>query len=378
MSSPKTVNWWRLLLTFILVMIVASFANLAAPERAEAQKLPIPCGIIPDGKVEDVCDVVKDPVGAAPDVAEKITGKKVPGIPSPSEVVEDAAKQAANAVVAPILNELAKAEANAVLAVLGSVVKVVNGSTAPDTTARWFLKIYAILFGGACIWAIVMLSGRLTSAAANADPYDMGKAVTQFIVFFLVSASLPFLVGELVSVCDGKVAAGWMDLAGKEANATLKSMRVDFEEELSASNNIGSAILLPLVFLLFGLIGGVLVEIELLFRGGFLLVMICAHTYAHAMYIGGRWGGNALQRATMALIGLILFNVILAVILVISLKMFGAHDGVKATLYGSVMLLMVPIISVWAYKKISGHDVQVAGYIKDAVRAGRKRFGTSS
>jgi hypothetical protein len=60
----------------------------------------------------------------------------------------------------------------------------------------------------------------------------------------------------------------------------------------------------------------------------------------------------------MGLVALVFFKVVLAFILVVGLQLFGSHDGTQSVLLGSVMLLMVPILSWSFYQRVAGHNVQ--------------------
>jgi hypothetical protein len=196
---------------------------------------------------------------------------------------------------------------------------------------------------------------RIGAAAKDQEAGEMVSAGWAVLTFLIVGALLPALVGLAVKACDEVIAPGWMNVAGQSATDTLNNMRVNFRESISASNNPVTPILLPLIFLFFGLIGGVLVEFMLLFRDGMVYLVTAAEVVALAAWVGGRWGVNSAFRTTMTLLGLVIFKVIVAFILVMGLLLFGAHDGTSPVLLGAVILLMVPLLSWAAYRSVTGH-----------------------
>ena len=60
----------------------------------------------------------------------------------------------------------------------------------------------------------------------------------------------------------------------------------------------------------------------------------------------------------------------MAILLTFGLLMFGS-SGAEPFILGSVMCLMVPVISWSAYKAISGHNVPAAAFLRRAVLAGK-------
>lgn len=344
----------RLLRLVVAVMIVSAMAGTALlcshPAQAAIPGLPGPCDLLPDGTARDICKAANDPVGTAIGT--------IPGVPNPSDVISGVTGSVANAIVQPILQELVNAERDAVLAILKHEIEFVNSSSTPQLGADWFIRQYQIVFGMAVFIAIGMFFFRTGMSAKDGDPVELGNAGLAIVIFFIVGAVLPPIVGGLIKIMDGIIAPGWMDIAGESAATTLQDLQVDFTDP-SVTNNAVVPVLLPLIFLFFGLIGGVLVELMLLFREGMLYVVTAASVVTLGMWVGGRWGANAFYRTVMALIALILLKVIMAFILVIGLLLLGSQEGASPVILASVMLLLTPVLGWAAYKRISGHNMQV-------------------
>jgi hypothetical protein len=337
----------RLAVVIVLAMCLTASVPIVKPPTAKAGiGSPVPsfaCDLIPDGIARKICKAGTDPVGT--------TFNAIPGIPSASSIAGDVA----GAIVQPILNQIASAEADAVASVLQNEVKFVNATTTPALSADWFTRQYAIVFGMSLFLGLGMFYLRIGAAAKDQEAGEMVSAGWAVLTFLIVGALLPALVGLAVKACDEVIAPGWMNVAGQSATDTLNNMRVNFRESISASNNPVTPILLPLIFLFFGLIGGVLVEFMLLFRDGMVYLVTAAEVVALAAWVGGRWGVNSAFRTTMTLLGLVIFKVIVAFILVMGLLLFGAHDGTSPVLLGAVILLMVPLLSWAAYRSVTGH-----------------------
>jgi hypothetical protein len=342
----------------IVLVAVISFSALAQPEPAKAgvpgapgvPGIPSPCDLLPDGASRDICNAANDPVGTAIGA--------IPGVPNPTDVINGVTGSVANAIVQPILQELVNAERDAVLSILNHQIEFVNSTTTPQLGADWFIRQYQIVFGMAVFIAIGMFFFRTGISAKDGDPVELGNAGLAIMIFFIVGAVLPPIIGGLVKIMDGTIAPGWMDIAGESAATTLQDLRIDFTDP-GAGNNAVVPVLLPLIFLFFGLIGGVLVELMLLFREGMLYVVTAASVITLGMWVGGRWGASAFYRSIMALIALILLKVIMAFILVIGLLFLGSDSGASPVILASVMLLLTPVLSWAAYKKISGHNMNV-------------------
>ncbi|MBA3757316.1 hypothetical protein H0X09_00390 [Candidatus Saccharibacteria bacterium] len=354
MRTPLNRLAW-LPLVFLCVTTITASRSMVAPEEAKAASNvpPESCASIPDPMMRKFCE-------APP-------AQFIPGIPNPVDLVTGAVSAAAGAIVEPIFNQIVQAEAKAVLSVLNEEVEFVNSNSTPVLTSIWFTGLYKIVFGLAVFLAIGLFWVRFTEGAKNQDVEDMGNTGLAILLFFLLGATMPGIVGGLVEGFDNKIAPAWMNVAGENATATLKGLETDFNEELSASNNPIVPIVLPLIYLFFGVIGGIVLQIMLLFREGMLYVVTAAEVIAIAGWVGGRWGINMLERTSMALIALILFKCIVSFILVVGLALMNAKEGASPILLGTVTLLSVPILSLMAYKRISGHDIEVSRGVKSSL-----------
>jgi len=344
MRAPSRLA--AVLLVFVLVMSLSAAKSAVTPPPARAGIIPSPCDLIPDGAARTACKAVTDPVGTAVGA--------IPGIPSPTDVVGDVA----NAIVQPILNQVAQAEADAVLYVLKETTKFVDTSTTPVITANWFLRLYAIVFGMAIPLGIIMFYMKVVAGVRDQDLGGIGASFFSLMGLITLGGLLPGVVGLLVIEMDNKVAPGWMSTAGASASDSLNNLGVDFSKSISASNNPVIPILLPLLFLFFGLIGGLLIELMLLFREAMLYVVTATEIVAMAMVVSGRWGADSFWRTTRRLAVLCCFKPIVAFILTIGVLLLGSGGGAPPALMGSVVLLMVPILSWAAYRNWGDHPIQ--------------------
>ena len=336
---------WLLLAVFICTIIATTAAALTSPPAAKAgiPSIPSPCDLIPDNAARKVCEAATNPLGTAIGA--------IPGIPSAQEVVGGLAE----GIVEPILEQIAKAEIKAVAAALKAQAGFINSTTSVSLTKPWFLGPYGLIYGLAVFLAVALFYSRLAVAIKNSDPAAAGHAGFAILVFMIGGGFIPSLVGWLVHLFDNVMTPGWMAIAGNSTNETLNGLVEKLTDDPSLVSSVG-AILLPLLFLFLGLIGGIVLEIMFFFREGMLYIFTAAEVVALALWVGRWWGADMVQRITFSLVGLILFKFIAAFILVIGLTLFGSSDG-SPIILGTVTLLMVPIMSVWAYRRISGHYI---------------------
>jgi len=335
-------KWAGLLLMFILVMCLGAAKPAISPPAAQAGIIPSPCDLIPDGAARKACQAATNPVGTAVGA--------IPGIPDPSDVVGDVAE----VIVQPILNQIAKAEADAVVSVLEDVSKFVNNSTTPALTASWFLHLYAIVFGLAIPIGVVLLYTRLGIAVRDTEPGAAAGAFFRFMALLVLGGLIPGVVGLVVVAMDTGLAPAWMSSAGADANKSLHDLSLNMDKSVSFSNNPVTPILLPLIFLFAGVIGGILMELMMLFREAMLYVVTATEIVAAALAVSGN--SDMLRRTTQKLGVLCLFKVIVAFILTIGLLMLGS-SGVPYIL-GAVVLVGTPVISWAAYQNWGNHPIR--------------------
>ena len=346
----------------LVVIFAMSFLGAQAtltPSKAEA--LPSPCSLIPDPAARKICKMaLKSSAKAVPGVGP-LVGTGVPGIPNPGDVIADAGKDALGGV----LKSFVGYASDGVLEVLSLVFGAVRSTSQFDPIKTWYLKIYAMLFAFATITAIGGVYKRWLMAVKNKDPGDIGKAVAEFVFFFLWCGSLPWLYRWLVHTGDNGIAPAFMDLAGKNAAETMRGLRKDFDTALNAVD-AGKALILPVIYLIGGLGGAVFTQVALFARDGMMFIMLAAWVVVHGAHVGRFATDETFARTVMGNVALILFLPILVVILVISLMVFNNGDGARTLLLGSIMLMLVPYFAVKAYKRISQQDFEVM----PTVRAG--------
>ena len=355
-----------LLLAFTLVVSVAAAAPAIKPAPAQAgiiPPLPSPCNFVPDGAARTACKVVTNPVAGAGIVAKAV------GIPTPSDVVNDVAQ----AIVAPIVNQLARLEADAVLTVLKDVSNFVNNSTAPDLTADWFLHLYGIIFGIAAPIGAILFWGRIAAATKNLDPGDAATAFVKLMAVLTLGGLIPGLVGLGVNYLDNTVAPMWMSTAGADANGTVNNLSVSINQSLSLTG-VAGGILLTTIELGFGIIAGFLLELMMLFREAMLYLVTGAEMIACVLLIGGQLGLSTFISTTRKLAVLMLFKVIVAFILTVGVMLLGS-DSAKPVLLGVAVLAMVPLLSWGAYRNWSGHDIQ---FMPGAMGRAKQAYGYAS
>jgi hypothetical protein len=356
-SRPRNRRWQQVKSALLAVFIVISpvGVSIATPAPAHAISLD-PCSLIPDKTAREICD------GTLKNVGGNLTG--LPGVPLPG--LGDVTGAVANQVLTPLLNQFTKAEADAVISVLGNQVDFVNKSTTPVFSSDWFIRQYALVFGLGAFVALFLFVTRLGVDVKNMDLAGLANTFISTIAFFIIGSLLPLMVGAIVKFTDGVLTPDLLSVAGIDAPTTLKNLENAMSHSLTES---GLAILLPLIVLFFGVIGGVLVEFELIFREAGLYVFTAAASIGLALAVGREWTMESAQRIFMGLIGLILLKPLVAFVLMVGFGILLDPSSTEEPFFlAAVMCLLAPFISWATYKRIANHNVQVTPALKQAQR----------
>ena len=342
---------------FIFAMGVTAAAPLIKPEPARAISIPIPnpCKLIPDATARKICekgaDVVTNPVGAAGSAIGSI-----PGIPNPVNVVQDALGN----FVDQILRQIASAEADATSYVLKEEASFINSSTTPALTASWFQPIYGLAFGLAFLIAVFMFGLRVVPAMRDGTYAEIPKGFMAILALLSLGSILPAAVGAWVLLCDGKIAPGWMSVAGQNANSTFDSVSSSFNQSLAATNGVPVLpVLLPVIWLAIGFVLGLVTEFMLFIREAALYLFLVLTVITSALSAGGRLSGDSAWRPAKALFGLSIMKVAMALALTIGLGLISnSGGGTVPLLLGVVVLAMTPAMGWGTYKWATQHHVR--------------------
>lgn len=336
MTHPSSKGTKRVIVVLLLLIVTMSVPMVTVVNTAPAVAA-IPCNLIPDPALKLVCE------------AGKVAAPLIP-IPTPVEVAGNVAGSAFEAAAKSLL----KMEVDAVISVLQSQINYINKATTPALTADWFLKQYALIFGMSTFIALGNFYLRIGQSVKNLDAGDAGEGIVAIIAFFIASASLPFFVGAAVRICDGVIAKGLLDSALLDTGAGMGKLINNLQVY-----EFSGAILIPIFLLAFGVIGGVLAFIELAVRELLLYLVTALEVFAFAMFVGKKWGIETFKSITFTLVGLIFFKVIMAFILLFGVQLLGSGQGTTdAIVLGSMICLLVPVLTWAAYKKISNTQMQ--------------------
>jgi hypothetical protein len=312
---------------------------------AEASILTAPCDIIPLGILKKVCSVGSGVVGSIPDPIKAVGG-----------IIGGAVGSVANAIFRPLLQLIANAEAGAIVGTLKGMANGVIKATAPQLTAKWFLDQYAIVLGMGVFLALGLFLGSLGEAVANQDLATGFSSGLILLAFLLLGGTIPFLVGALTRVCDLTIAPGMMNASGDTFQHVLRGLgTVDFTKGFSVTNNIGTALLTPIVVMFVGVIMGVVVAFMDVFREAALYLTTAAMAITTAMTVSGRWGPDAFNRNLRVLLALVFFNVYYALIMSFGVSMFASNSTKSPVILGTAIIMLAPILAFWTYRAISRH-----------------------
>lgn len=289
----------------------------------------------------------------------------VPVLPTPSNLAADAA----NVVLPHIMDQFMGMLANWVADGLQGMLSWINRSTIPDATRSWSLALAALTLGYASLIAVAAFAARGVKAAHEQDPSEAAKGFFSLGLFVAFAPTVPFAVTWCVRICDKEVASGLINQFG----GGMQTVLTQLVQTLGSQGDWTEAGGAVMVLGVFGVAGNAILAVEFFIRMAAVLlytyyVILCA-----GMAIYGDWQLDRLKKALVALLGLCLFKVFVVVVMIIGVMLLGdpSHDA-EAIIYGSVILLMVPVISWWMYKRFSGHDASASNaYLrtKDAILA---------
>lgn len=367
MFRNNRVRGLALLTVFVCSFTLALAAPAASPPPARAVNvgsiltgggiLPNPCDLLPGHTLKSVCN-------APNNIAGKALGAVGSILPNPIKTITGAVSGAIGDMVTTVLQGIVSAEGAAVGAVLKLEAQFVDNSTAPEITASWFLTEYAFVVGAVVVLAVLGFFVRLTGAIASLEPAEAGKGVLSLSTFLYLAVGLPGLVGAAVLLFDGQVTPAFMNLAQGNMNTTLNHLSNNITNGLNGT----AAILLPLIELFFGVIGGIVAEIMLFIRDGFLYIATILVIVSAALNCFGGWARGFFIKSSLTLVATILFKLIMAVTLSIGVALLGSGGGFQAVVAGAGILIAMPLISYLIWRSIATHDYGVGGGIMSAGR----------
>jgi hypothetical protein len=365
MSLSRATRGWMLLVAFIVTFSFSTFAPVFYPSPALAQDQPgagqgqpqnedptppLICKVLPDGAIRDGCNQIDDKVEGA---IHSVVSEGVGGV--------------ANAVVEPLIHEVAVLETSAMTWVLKQEYDYINDSTSPSLTFGWYKRQMAVIVFFGMVFALAMVAIRSTDAIRQEEYGEIGSTFAMFVVYMYGSTMMAAIVGGLVFICDDVLAPQMVHLAIGDLSHTLTNT-LDFQKELSSTNNVVAPIILPALYGLLGFVGGAFTKLMFEFREFMLYLVTAGEVLALALAVGGRFGNDMFVRTSMTLIALILFKVAMAFMLVVGVQLIGSTNG-SAVLTGAVILLGLPVFGWMFYKRVSGHNIQVMGGVFNAHRA---------
>lgn len=368
---------------FIVVAVTVLLGILAAnsvqAEKAQALGLPFidlpsPCDLLPDGTAAKICKGATDPSGTTGDLIGSI-----PGVPNPTDIVKDTVGAVANAIVEPIITQIAQAEADSVVWILQIEGRMVTSSTSPDLTAAWFTQPYALVYGLAVFIALGMFIAKVTAAVHRGDPVRIGNVLAAFVVFFLAASILPAIVAGAVYVTDKEITPAFISASGASLNQTLGSIKLDFSKEITGTNNPIVPILVPMIALFFGVLGGLAALALLIVRYAFLPFGTIAVLLGLAMNVGLDWGVEALKKSVLWLLGWILFLPAIGLTLLLGATILAnANSNPLTSITAGVVLVLAPALALIFTRAVSRHQFKVAPVERtvEAIRSWRVIKGT--
>ncbi len=325
-TRRRTRRWVLAVVAVVVGLVLAPTVAAAMPSDQIG-----PCGLITDPAARATCENVQNVVSPLAGVANQVLD---------------------SSIVQPILQGIARAEAEAIGTMLLKMYDYLNSSSTPDLTASWFLQQYAIVLGLSFFLMFFTGYGRAAMGMKNQDIGEVGKASGSMIVFFIVAPTLPFLIMAIWKATD-PVTQAFMHTAGQQLNQVLAEVSASL-----AKANFADAILLPLLVMLLGTLGAAITWVMLFFVTAALYIFTAAEVVGLAMWVGGRWTNDMFRRTTLSLIGLLLFKPIMAFTLAIGVGLLGHNDGqAEPVLMGATICLLVPIIAWMAYKRIANHHI---------------------
>jgi hypothetical protein len=276
----------------------------------------------------------------------------------PVRIGTNAAKAAASSAVGGWvqdgLESLTKSAAQSVSSFIKDEFRLINHSTSPAFTARWFETLYGEIFGFAFFIAIAAMALRVTkSGMPNKDSADVVKGPIALIAFGVCGVFLPGAIALVVWVNDTKIAPGFMGATTKQVDHLI----YELTNNLDNLANTGIAWLGLFLILLAGIIGGIIVEFMLYVRELMIYVLTPVEVIALAMWVGGSDRLTLLWTNTLALAGWILLPTVMSVITFIAVNLVGAHEGANPAILGSLALIGMPLIASWLTRRFTSVDL---------------------
>jgi hypothetical protein len=373
MRLSRRISPVKLAIVLILVMGAMLAKSMLSPSHAEAAAthatllgvpsipglptLPSPCDVIPSGTAREICKGVEDPTGT-------LIGAI--GIPTPGQIIGGFTQNLTNT----ILHQIALAEAAGVQEALKQEVIYVSSSTSPELNATWFANEYKVIWLMSAFLALGMFYIRIGLATRNSDATEVGHGIAAILTFVALGTLLPAIIGALVKVSDDVISPTLMNMTNSDSILVLKNLENTLTKNVNDLNGY-AAILLPLIFLFLGLIGGVLILLELFFREMALYVLTSFEIVVSALAVGGSVGYSLWRRVTLWLIALILMKPIMVLILFITLQILANSSSFQPFLLASFALLLLPFIT-WAIIKVFAMtDIQASQRFTQAVSYSR-------
>lgn len=353
-----------LLLVFLLVAGCVAGDSLHRPPSAMAIGIPIPpipgigdlCKHLPDGAAQKICDGVTNPVGTAGAAIGSI-----PGVPDPVKIIGDAVNSAENAAVELFAREVARGEAAALNFVLQEEFKIVNDATIPDITNVAFTTPLELVFGMSLMLALGGLAWAVGKAARKQDPTLISDGAIRFVTFFLGVSILPNLLAVALKVCDGELAPQWLNLGGNNVQQAIQNIGSNANGGVAATVSLGE------IFVFGPLLAGAV------FMGVLFFLLFAMRYFGIPIVLAGlivslglRPAGDeadAGRSASLAwkLVGLVLYKIVVG-----GLLFFGSvvlvHGAITLDIWpilgGTTMEIMLPVLSIAAWRWITNHDFQ--------------------
>jgi len=283
------------------------------------------------------------------------------------QAVKAAANSAVGGWVGDAVQGLTKSAAEGVASLLKDIAKLVQTTTTPTFSAKWFTVIYAEIFGLGTLIAVALVAIRMIQGVAQEDASQVIKGPAALIAFVVGGGLIPWFVTGLVALDDKKIAPGLLS----SANQNLDHVIFQLTHNLDSVEKTGLAWIVLLVIALIGVLGGVVVEFMLYFREIMLYVLVPAEVLALALWVGGQRFGGFLAVTTSNLMAWILLPSIMAFVTKIALGLINSHQNANPVILGTIALVSVPIIGSWAMHRITMTDMRVKERVGRAVQYGR-------
>lgn len=332
------------LLVFVLSFSVTMFTSMSKPAPATA--LPSACNLIPDPTLKKACELGQKAIDA------------IPGVPSPGDVTKTVAKELYQATFGTLLDGMVQAEATAIEYVLKYMNKFVLDSSTPTVDTEAFKRLFLLNMMFAPLLAGFLFFGRGTKAAGDSDPLEFGKILVLTAAFIPVSTAFTGFTQSVIYFVDGHFTPWLASIFDSELKQGLGGFKVNFEESMSVKNN-PVAPLLMIILLAFGVVGGVLNWLAMVWRMAMLEIITPLAPFAFAAAIGRNWTGRIFWAFMKMWLGLIVMKPAMLYFMVTSAIIINlSEDSLTAVAVACLLLILTPVLAFKAYHKIANHQVQ--------------------